>query len=59
MTRRVMVAVNNVPDYANDHPLWVVKYYSGFLWFWGAYDDENRALDVANEEDGMVVNINE
>lgn len=59
MTRHVNVAVNNVPDYANDYPFWVVVYNAGYLWFWGAYNDENRALDVANEEDGMVVNTYE
>lgn len=59
MTRTVSVPVNNVPDYANDRSFWVVKYDAGRLWFYGAYTDENRALDVANDEDGLVVNINE
>lgn len=58
-SRAVTVQVYNVPDYANDHDFMVAKYDAGRLWFYGAYDDENRALEVANEIDGLEININE
>lgn len=25
------------------------------IWYWGAFDDENKAIEAANNEDGMVV----
>jgi hypothetical protein len=34
-----------------------VRYSSGYLWYWGAFDDENRAVEIANAEDGMVVTV--
>jgi hypothetical protein len=49
------VEINNVPDYADARRYWVVKYCAGRLWFYGAYAEENRALDVANDEEGMVI----
>lgn len=59
MTKTVTVAVQNVPDYAMNSEWWVVRYDAGFLWFWGAYDDQDRAFEVATVENGMVVNNNE
>lgn len=55
MTKKERVEINNVPTYADARRYWVIKYCAGRLWFYGAYDEENRALDVANEEDGMVI----
>ena len=55
MTKKAVVDVCNVPEYAHKYKYWVVRYSAGYLWYWGAFDDENRALEVANAEDGMVV----
>lgn len=55
-TMVVPVEINNVPGYADCYDFWVVRYCAGRLWFFGAYADENRALEVANDEEGMVIN---
>lgn len=51
--------VNNVPNYAHDYRYWVVRAVEGELWFWGAWNDENRANEVAAElfNGAIVVNI--
>jgi hypothetical protein len=54
-TVRIPTEINNVPDYADAREFWVVKFSAGRLWFWGAYSDENRAIEVANDENGMVI----
>lgn len=54
-TIKIPVEVNNVPDYAEAYCYWVLTFCAGRLWFWGAYSDENRALEVADEEMGMVI----
>lgn len=55
MTVKEPVEINNVPTYADAYRYWVVRYSAGRLWFYGAYPEENRALEVANTEDGMVI----
>lgn len=60
MTKEVHVAVNNVPDYAHKYEWWVIRYCDGYMWFWGGFDDENRAIEAANEiGNGMVIQNNE
>ncbi len=59
MTKKATVDVCNVPDYAVKYRFWVVRYHGGYLWFFGGFDDENRAIEAANAEDGMVVEVNE
>ena len=44
-----MMHVNNVPEYAHHHRYWVVRAVNGELWFYGAWDDEDRANEVAAE----------
>ena len=55
MTEKALVDVCNVPEYAHKYKFWVVRYSSGYLWYWGAFDDENKAIEAAINEDGMVV----
>jgi hypothetical protein len=59
MTKKAVVDVCNVPEYAHKYKYWVVRFSSGYLWYYGGFDDENRAIEVANTEDGMVVTNNE
>ena len=51
--------VNNVPQYAHNYRYWVVRAVEGELWFWGAWNDENRANEVAAEllNGAIVVNM--
>lgn len=41
--------INNVPDYANDYRFIVARYVDGEYWFWGAWNDRNKANEVAIE----------
>lgn len=39
--------INNLPITAKDHPWVVARGFEGRLWFWGAYDNEAQAREVA------------
>lgn len=47
--------VNNVPEYANHYDWWVVNRVDGELWFWGAWNDRDRANEVALEIGGITL----
>lgn len=47
--------INNVPKYANDYRFFVVREVDDEYWFYGAYDDRNRANNVAMQVDGIVI----
>lgn len=49
------MVVQNVPEYAWGRAWWVARVVDGQAWFWGAYDDEHRAWEVAIAEGGQVV----
>ena len=50
-----MTNINNKPASANDHKYIVARYVDDELWYWGAYDDDARATQVAVEIDGIVI----
>ncbi len=52
------VKVNNVPEYATNYAFIVTRLVDGYLWFWGAYDTPERAMEAAESIDGLIV-INE
>lgn len=47
--------INNLPAYANEYKYIVVRRVDGEFWFWGAWNDCNRANEVAIEIGGEVV----
>lgn len=48
--------INNAEDYAYDHQFWVVRLCNTELWFYGAYDDADRAQTAAEEiGNGFVI----
>lgn len=49
--------VKNMPAYADKYRYVVARRADdwGDLWFYGAWDDEDKAREVTNEIDGMVV----
>lgn len=50
---RGIVEVNNVPNNPEKHIVATVC--DCDLWYWGSWNDENKAKDVANEISGIVV----
>ena len=50
--------INNIPEYANEYKYIVASDIDNELWFWGAFNDEDKAYAVASEIGGQVV-INE
>ena len=51
-----MTHINNLPAYALNYEYTVARVVNGELWFWGAWDDESRACEVARElGNGVVV----
>lgn len=52
-----MMKVNNLPAYARDYKYIVVRTFDGEDWFYGAWNDFDRAEAVAFEFDnGHVIN---
>lgn len=47
--------INNLPTYANEYKYIVASRVDGELWFWGAYNDRDKAYSVACEIWGEVV----
>lgn len=55
MKEYMSVKVRNMDDYAYNHRYIVARSWKGELWFYGAWDEYERALEVANELNGIVV----
>lgn len=49
-----MTQIQNMPNYAKDYNYIVATNVKGTYWFWGAYNDRDRANEVALEEGGRV-----
>ena len=47
--------INNLPAHYADYAFLIVRIVDGEFWFYGADNDFNRAMAVANENDGIVV----
>lgn len=55
MGNQFIVEINNLPEEVED---WVVARYSSQtrdLWYWGSWDNEPQAKEVAKLIDGLVV----
>lgn len=55
MEQSFIVEVNNIPEKVNE---WVVARFSPHsrdLWYWGSWDNEPQAKEVAKLIDGLVV----
>ena len=48
------MTINNMPTYAKDYDYIVVRRVDGQYWFWGAWNDRNRANEVALEIGGIT-----
>lgn len=51
------IKINNVSDYAWDYKYIVARKCDGEYWFWGAYNEFDRALYAAEEEGGQIFPI--
>lgn len=47
--------INNLPEYANEYKYIVARWYDDELWFYGAWNDEEKAEKAAEEIFGKVV----
>ena len=53
--REVLTMINNMPAYATDYEFLVVRKVDNDLWFWGAYNDHDKAYDAAEEINGFIL----
>ena len=53
------MTVYNMPQYAYSRRYTVYRTVDGKAWFYGAWDDESRAAEVAAEVDGSYVQSDE
>lgn len=49
------VEVNNVPDNHYDFKFMVARYCHGELWYYGVYDEYDRAIAARDEIDGIIL----
>ncbi len=47
--------INNLPNYANDYRYIVARRVDGELWFYGAWNDADKANEVALEIGGETI----
>ena len=47
--------IHNLPAHYTKYAFLIVRIVDGEFWFYGADNDFNRAMAVANENDGIVV----
>lgn len=47
--------INNLPDYAINYNYIVASVLDGDLWFYGAWDNEDKAYDMARIINGAVI----
>ena len=51
--------INNIPDYAMEYRWWVVRFIDKEYWFWGAWNDYAKALEVSmNLEESTIFENN-
>lgn len=49
--------INNLPTYAQNFQYVVARIVDNELWFWGAYNNYNKACEVAAEIGGKVIKM--
>lgn len=49
------VTIHNMPEYAKEYPYIVCTFDRGDLWYFGAFEDKNRAKEVAYQSDSRLV----
>ena len=47
--------INNMPEYANEYKYIVATVWNSELWFYGAYETKEKALDVAWQLDAIFI----
>lgn len=55
MEIKIMMTIQNVAEYAKNYKYIVVRRVNGELYFWGAWNDRDKANEVAIEIGGEVV----
>ena len=53
----LIAKVNNLPDYAEKYKHIVARAVDGEMWFYGAYNDESKAVNVARSVGGCVLKV--
>ena len=59
MGTKIMTTIQNVPEYAKNYKYIVARQIDGKLYFWGAWNDKDKANNISHElRDGIVI-VNE
>lgn len=54
-----MTTIQNTPDYAKTYKYIVARKIDGELYFWGAWNDKDKASNIAHELGDGIVIVNE
>lgn len=50
-----MPKINNIPTYAKEYKWIVARLEDSEYWFWGAWNDEKKALEIADKLENAAV----
>ena len=59
MEIKIMMTIQNVPEYAKNYKYIVARRVDGELYFWGAWNDKDKANNISHELGDGIVIINE
>ena len=51
--------INNLPDYAKQHRFIVYRIIDGEKWFYGAYDDVSKVVQVCKDINGQAAELSD
>jgi hypothetical protein len=56
MKIKANVVINNMPSDLDEKARYIVsRVFDGGLWFWGCFEDINKAMEAAQEINGVIV----
>ena len=56
MKIKANVVINNMPSEMDEKARFIVsRVFDGSLWFWGRFEDINKAMEAAQEINGVIV----
>lgn len=60
MKIKANVVINNMPSEMDEKARFIVaRVFDGGLWFWGRFEDINKAMEAAQEINGVIVEAEE
>ena len=59
MEIKIMMTIQNVPKYAKNYKYIVARQVDGEFYFWGAWNDKDKANNISHELGDGIIIVNE